>query len=584
MTDSDKDGATNGDEMGDPCCVWTAGATPSRTTTLSNPAVKDASFPYPSCALAGAPTLNITISKTTQSTISLDWESEACMCGFTISQILPKSVTNLQVTKLIDPFSGSSQISIGALEPDTQYSFTLSGYNLGGSSPISVEVKTLSVSDSAPGAPTGLKGDSSSSTSLPVTWVAPTVTAAGDLPPTSLGITGYELDIALASDGIFRNVYAGSDTKYVVTPLQPNTTYQLRVRAVNSYGVGLNSPVATMSTSAFNGTAVSAEYTSEDGSFKLGWTIQGSEITCVITGATLGYVAVGWGNTPTMTNSDMVVGSYDSVSGSGSVIDLWSSSQDTPAFDTQQDCKYVSGMQQLSSTMITFTRKLVTGDTKQDIAIEDRGMYLVWAIGNGVVSASNRNSFTVHTKRGAAKINFFTGQTEEVNDDKLKNAHAGLSFFAWGVLIPLGSFIARYKRCDMGVWWYRAHVAMQTTGAALTLIGFIIITTTLGTHYTHFSSTHAICGLVLVILTIGQCALGFYSNYKYNHNRKRAPLFPDRVHGILGLAVMLFAFVTIFLGFQFYHVSLGAWLLGAQCLLFAVTAAFVYEFYDGKED
>merc|ERR1711968_256908 len=35
--DSDGDGQSNGLELGDPCCVWTSGATPFRTTDLSAP-------------------------------------------------------------------------------------------------------------------------------------------------------------------------------------------------------------------------------------------------------------------------------------------------------------------------------------------------------------------------------------------------------------------------------------------------------------------------------------------------------------------------------------------------------------------
>ncbi|KAG9408105.1 a1-alpha2 repression [Aphanomyces cochlioides] len=35
--DSDGDGATNGEELGDPCCVWKFGDTPSRSTLLSHP-------------------------------------------------------------------------------------------------------------------------------------------------------------------------------------------------------------------------------------------------------------------------------------------------------------------------------------------------------------------------------------------------------------------------------------------------------------------------------------------------------------------------------------------------------------------
>jgi hypothetical protein len=52
MADSDGDGFSNGDEMGDPCCTWVAGGTPLRNTNLANPAQKD-SVPYPSCTLGG---------------------------------------------------------------------------------------------------------------------------------------------------------------------------------------------------------------------------------------------------------------------------------------------------------------------------------------------------------------------------------------------------------------------------------------------------------------------------------------------------------------------------------------------------
>jgi hypothetical protein len=38
--DSDKDGATNGEELGDPCCEWKVGGKPKRNTALS-PAVKN---------------------------------------------------------------------------------------------------------------------------------------------------------------------------------------------------------------------------------------------------------------------------------------------------------------------------------------------------------------------------------------------------------------------------------------------------------------------------------------------------------------------------------------------------------------
>ena len=44
MVDSDEDGKTNGDELGDPNCVWCPGATPNRTTDLSHPGINEYTY------------------------------------------------------------------------------------------------------------------------------------------------------------------------------------------------------------------------------------------------------------------------------------------------------------------------------------------------------------------------------------------------------------------------------------------------------------------------------------------------------------------------------------------------------------
>eukprot|EP00741_Cyanophora_paradoxa_P009571 tig00001532_g9270.t1 len=46
--DSDGDGFSNGWELGDPCCTWSVGANPLRTTDISHPGFADRSFPSPS--------------------------------------------------------------------------------------------------------------------------------------------------------------------------------------------------------------------------------------------------------------------------------------------------------------------------------------------------------------------------------------------------------------------------------------------------------------------------------------------------------------------------------------------------------
>ena len=48
--DSDQDGRTNGEELGDPSCIWTPGDIPSATTGLSHPGILDLSDFYLECS------------------------------------------------------------------------------------------------------------------------------------------------------------------------------------------------------------------------------------------------------------------------------------------------------------------------------------------------------------------------------------------------------------------------------------------------------------------------------------------------------------------------------------------------------
>lgn len=52
--DSDGDGLTNGEELGDPCCVWRPGKKPARTTVLSHPGEKgqDGARNAPRCGVS----------------------------------------------------------------------------------------------------------------------------------------------------------------------------------------------------------------------------------------------------------------------------------------------------------------------------------------------------------------------------------------------------------------------------------------------------------------------------------------------------------------------------------------------------
>lgn len=67
--DSDGDGQSNGLELGDPCCIWSAGDTPQFTTDLSAPGSSSSVTlrTVPDCTSSSSPSLNATSPTASQS-------------------------------------------------------------------------------------------------------------------------------------------------------------------------------------------------------------------------------------------------------------------------------------------------------------------------------------------------------------------------------------------------------------------------------------------------------------------------------------------------------------------------------------
>ncbi len=70
--DSDGDGQTNGAELGDPCCTWSAGATPGRTS--------DISLPGDMTSKATAPTTPACAGSDAGSTTGTMLDEDTCTC------------------------------------------------------------------------------------------------------------------------------------------------------------------------------------------------------------------------------------------------------------------------------------------------------------------------------------------------------------------------------------------------------------------------------------------------------------------------------------------------------------------------
>lgn len=66
--------------------------------------------------------------------------------------------------------------------------------------------------------------------------------------------------------------------------------------------------------------------------------------------------------------------------GSATVLDTWSTSKAQPSADGTNNVENIVGTESGSVTTISFSRKLVTGDSK-DLDIKDQDVYLQWAYG-----------------------------------------------------------------------------------------------------------------------------------------------------------------------------------------------------------
>ena len=100
--DSDGDGVSNGQELGDPSCVWTSGATPARTTQISNPgdaASTPSNTPIPPTPTPTAtPTATSTTTPTGTITPTATTTTTATTTPTATAGVTPTSTTTLSNT------------------------------------------------------------------------------------------------------------------------------------------------------------------------------------------------------------------------------------------------------------------------------------------------------------------------------------------------------------------------------------------------------------------------------------------------------------------------------------------------------
>eukprot|EP01119_Soliformovum_irregulare_P008400 TRINITY_DN21518_c0_g1_i1.p1 TRINITY_DN21518_c0_g1~~TRINITY_DN21518_c0_g1_i1.p1 ORF type:complete len:366 (-),score=108.36 TRINITY_DN21518_c0_g1_i1:53-1150(-) len=284
------------------------------------------------------------------------------------------------------------------------------------------------------------------------------------------------------------------------------------------------------------------------------WKVEGTMITFGIVSQSTGYVAFGISpdsTNPMMVGSDAFIGSV--INGVASGRDYYLSAQascsagegvcDDSAYGHKDDVTVLYGDLINGVTRIKYTRPLIGSDAAPiDITIGDGSVGFIAAYGSST-------TIQYHANRNFGSVNFVTGAaTVAADTTDLKAAHGYLMFFAWGLLLPLGSGIARWAK-KFG-WWFNIHRLLQSVGVLATVAAFVIA---VEFSTSHFDTPHKIIGLTVLCLALIQPPMGILADKWFSLNRDGTPIFPDYTHWLFGWSAVILGLINVAIGlFVFY--------------------------------
>jgi len=325
-----------------------------------------------------------------------------------------------------------------------------------------------------------------------------------------------------------------------------------------------------------------------DGQMQIYWKIEPrAVINFAIVAQTRGWVGIGFNpDDDSMKNCDMYVGSV-STTGHPTVMDMWSTGQTTPVEDQflvnskglsgVNSVMELNGTQSFSTTTIKFRRLLNTADSF-DSPITNEMTKVVFAFN------SDTATFLQHDEAdaGLIKINFFTGKIDTVVTlaDRLQLAHSATMSVGWLFFVTAGIFLARFGHHFE--WWFGVHVILMLIGMLLSLAGFIMALIFVEDDFVQTDKlilAHSWIGLFVVIGGLLQPVIGFIADLKWNPNRTRVPIWPDKIHWYIGRYAYAGALLNMFLGMLYLGVNLAYYILFAIWLLVVVVTYHFLELW-----
>nr|WNS50068.1 DOMON domain-containing protein [Halisarca dujardinii] len=216
------------------------------------------------------------------------------------------------------------------------------------------------------------------------------------------GVSGVTYQCSLNGEALFA---CSSGHSVALSALQDGENV-LSVTA-SGEGVSFSGPLELKVTKSFS--VSTGTLSANGGAYSVAYTIHGDVVSFVVSAETTGWVGLGFSEDQLMPNSDVVVGAADS-DGGMFVFDGFANALAQPPVDSQQDITDFSATHEGGMTTVTFSRKLVTGDSDDDLPVT-KSLYWLWAYG-GSFSGSDPTSIGYHfTNRGVFPSNMTLSAT-----------------------------------------------------------------------------------------------------------------------------------------------------------------------------
>ncbi|RWR71945.1 cytochrome b561 and DOMON domain-containing-like protein [Cinnamomum micranthum f. kanehirae] len=274
------------------------------------------------------------------------------------------------------------------------------------------------------------------------------------------------------------------------------------------------------------------------------------------------YIAIGFSPNGQMVGSSAIVG-WISQNGTG-VVKQYSltGKSERLVIPDQGSLQLVDG----STTIVPQSSRLYMAFQLNTSRPQSR---VIYSIGPSNVVPSANNILSQHQDKISTQINYATGQSSsQVPYTTLRRTHGILNMVGWGILMPIGSSVARFCKHWDPAWFY-SHVSIQGLGFGMG-IAAVILGFRLENKISAKVSTHKALGILILSMGCLQVLAFLLRPDKDSKARKYWTWY----HQFVGRALIMVAIGNIFYGISLgkeghswyigYGVVLGVWVLVAS--------------------